>query len=576
MVWTMLEAIGRGKLPNPPERGGCRRGPTRRAVLVVFALSAIAAWPPPSSWADGCCVCTTCNMPEIFACRDTTTIDQCGILCAQIGCGDPAFSQDAKCLDLPQCFGDCCDGQDGTCSQRRQASCNGAGQVFLSGSSCDGSSCVPRAFTRTPTATSTPTPVPPFSPTRAATGTATPSATATETEVPPASPTGTSTATEAPSETPTPTPPATASETPVATASETPDATASETPDEPATETPTPTASESPSGDPTATATETETPAATPSETIAATATETATPVSSAAATETPTPASSATATEAPSETPTETSSETPTEVPATATEAPPATATNTAPASETPVEATATATAIPIVTATVAPSDTATETAPASTPTETPLPSSTPTEAMPPTATIPPEPFVWIVDLFDFTPRLTGIARAGVSYLEPPANPALQLQDALARFCTQPELAPRLRLDLPAEDCADECELRIFPLQTASLLSIEHLPALSRPGGTFDLLIETPAECEEGSPSTTLRFPASIAYADCGGDCDSDGAVRVNEIIRGVRVRLGLESLAQCPANDGNGDGAVEPGEILRAVDNALGACSS
>lgn len=59
-----------------------------------------------------------------------------------------------------------------------------------------------------------------------------------------------------------------------------------------------------------------------------------------------------------------------------------------------------------------------------------------------------------------------------------------------------------------------------------------------------------------------------------CAGDCDGDGAVRIEELIAGVRIALGERAVAACPAFDGNGDGAVGIDELVRAVTSALDGC--
>ena len=63
-------------------------------------------------------------------------------------------------------------------------------------------------------------------------------------------------------------------------------------------------------------------------------------------------------------------------------------------------------------------------------------------------------------------------------------------------------------------------------------------------------------------------------AAQSCPGDCSGDGAVRVEELIVGVRIALGESAAAACPAFDANGDGSVAIDELVRAVTNALSGC--
>ncbi len=60
-----------------------------------------------------------------------------------------------------------------------------------------------------------------------------------------------------------------------------------------------------------------------------------------------------------------------------------------------------------------------------------------------------------------------------------------------------------------------------------------------------------------------------------CGGDCDGDGRVSVQELILGVNIALGSAALDACPVFDQNGDGRVGVGELIAAVGNALDGCT-
>jgi subtilisin-like proprotein convertase family protein len=61
---------------------------------------------------------------------------------------------------------------------------------------------------------------------------------------------------------------------------------------------------------------------------------------------------------------------------------------------------------------------------------------------------------------------------------------------------------------------------------------------------------------------------------AACVGDCNSDNAVTIDEIIRGVNIALGSAELSTCAPFDANGDGAVTIDELVRAVNYALTGC--
>lgn len=61
---------------------------------------------------------------------------------------------------------------------------------------------------------------------------------------------------------------------------------------------------------------------------------------------------------------------------------------------------------------------------------------------------------------------------------------------------------------------------------------------------------------------------------APCGGDCDADGRVSIDELITAVRIDLGAAGGALCAALDLNSDGEVSVDELVAAVAHALDGC--
>jgi 6-phosphogluconolactonase (cycloisomerase 2 family) len=59
-----------------------------------------------------------------------------------------------------------------------------------------------------------------------------------------------------------------------------------------------------------------------------------------------------------------------------------------------------------------------------------------------------------------------------------------------------------------------------------------------------------------------------------CTGDCDGDGVVTIDEIIRGVNIALGGLPLEECRWFDASGDSTVTVDEIVLAVNNSLNDC--
>jgi len=68
-----------------------------------------------------------------------------------------------------------------------------------------------------------------------------------------------------------------------------------------------------------------------------------------------------------------------------------------------------------------------------------------------------------------------------------------------------------------------------------------------------------------------------TLAIGDvCSGDCDGDGAVRVNEVIAGVGIALGEVQFERCLAVDADRDELVHVSELITAVGHALDGCSA
>jgi hypothetical protein len=59
-----------------------------------------------------------------------------------------------------------------------------------------------------------------------------------------------------------------------------------------------------------------------------------------------------------------------------------------------------------------------------------------------------------------------------------------------------------------------------------------------------------------------------------CGGDCNGDRAVTVDELLRAVSISLEATALDACPPADRNGDGAISIDELVRSVNAALLDC--
>ena len=87
-------------------------------------------------------------------------------------------------------------------------------------------------------------------------------------------------------------------------------------------------------------------------------------------------------------------------------------------------------------------------------------------------------------------------------------------------------------------------------------------------------------------SPTTTASVGPDITHTPvtsptptapsvaCVGDCDGDGTVTVDEIVRMISIALGTGQISSCEGGDSNGDRGITVDEIVAAVGNALDGC--
>jgi len=76
-------------------------------------------------------------------------------------------------------------------------------------------------------------------------------------------------------------------------------------------------------------------------------------------------------------------------------------------------------------------------------------------------------------------------------------------------------------------------------------------------------------------SIAITLALALPAAAQVCGGDCDQNCAVTVDEILTMVNGALGQVPVASCNSGDTNIDGQLTVDEILAGVSNALQGCN-
>lgn len=80
----------------------------------------------------------------------------------------------------------------------------------------------------------------------------------------------------------------------------------------------------------------------------------------------------------------------------------------------------------------------------------------------------------------------------------------------------------------------------------------------------------------DEGAVDVGYHYPVlpqpTSCYGEAVGDCNGDGRVTIDELIRAVNLALGALPVESCPAADCDGDGSVRINELICAVSSALG----
>lgn len=229
--------------------------------------------------------------------------------------------------------------------------------------------------------------------------------------------------------------------------------------------------------------------------------------------------------------------------------------------------------------------------------------PTSTPTPTRTPTPTPTPDPFVWIeAGSTALAPGGFGTLEVRFAVVDLRGSTTVGVQNDLgfadgisvARAGDAPDCRVNRAIGrearfsfLPAGCLPGECTgiralLLSFtdftPIPDRALLYSCRLTAgPDTATGRYPILVfNTRASAANGTPIAAAGRNGSVVVGNaCSGDCDSDGQVTVDELLRAVNVALGLLALDTCSGADSSGDGVVTINELLRAVNLALVGCA-
>jgi hypothetical protein len=133
------------------------------------------------------------------------------------------------------------------------------------------------------------------------------------------------------------------------------------------------------------------------------------------------------------------------------------------------------------------------------------------------------------------------------------------------------------LRVSLSASDAdGNPLSLRIVSQPAHGTVGLDGTDATYVPDAGFTGSDSFTFAAWDGSTDSNLGT-VSITVSGavpCRGDCNTDGVVTVDEVIRGVDIALGSLSMGECEPFDANDDGHVTIDELVTAVNAALTGC--
>ncbi|HXQ22955.1 MAG TPA: hypothetical protein VN812_14855, partial [Candidatus Acidoferrales bacterium] len=114
--------------------------------------------------------------------------------------------------------------------------------------------------------------------------------------------------------------------------------------------------------------------------------------------------------------------------------------------------------------------------------------------------------------------------------------------------------------------------QILVPPNQFGNFQVSYKLTTTSSPYTDSQVYTQTVTNIQPANPTPTPT-PTAAPASHCPGDCNDDGKVTVDELLRCVNMALTGNDSA-CPPCDVNGDGAITVDEILTAVTAALDGC--
>jgi len=135
-----------------------------------------------------------------------------------------------------------------------------------------------------------------------------------------------------------------------------------------------------------------------------------------------------------------------------------------------------------------------------------------------------------------------------------------------------------------PGVDCVGMRALVLAPSSSgvfddgATLYSCDIAIAAEAEAGSYPLVATMPEASDPlGEPLPATSSDGAVEVVElppCGGDCDGDRVVVVNELLIAVNILLGSQPLTACVAIDEDESGAAAIHELVEAVSHLLSGC--
>jgi len=145
-------------------------------------------------------------------------------------------------------------------------------------------------------------------------------------------------------------------------------------------------------------------------------------------------------------------------------------------------------------------------------------------------------------------------------------ATATLTASATATRTATAPASASATSTTSPTQSATAAATVTRTPSATAAATVTRSI--------TLTVTATRPAATATRTATAVHTVTATRTTRPCAGDCNGDGEVSVDELVRGVNIALGSAPARTCAGVDTNGDREVTVDELVAAVNAALRGC--